>query len=76
MDAIAHCVREAFKTLDVPAPDIHVGDDVVSFHVSEYQISINTKEIKLAEDECETTMPFNNTGDVYDFLSEFIGKYA
>jgi hypothetical protein len=76
MDAIAHCVREVFKTLDVPAPDIHVADDVVSFHINEYLISIDSNTIKLTNHDCESTIPYQSTADVYDFLSEFIGKYA
>jgi len=73
MDAI---VREVFKTLDVPVPDIHVADDVVSFHINEYLISIDSNTIKLTNHDCESTMPYKSTADVYDFLSEFIGKYA
>ncbi len=73
MDAI---VREVFKTLDVPAPDIHVADDVVSLIVNEYLLSIDSNTIKLTNNECESTIPYKSTADVYDFLSEFIGKYA
>ncbi len=77
MQDVAHCIKEVFKTLDLDMPPLNYSDNGLSFRVKQYLVAIqlgDKRQIKLTEDEKHSTTSFQNTTDVYNYVSSFIDQ--